>query len=165
MKGKKRTLVIRICCVAAIIALAAAMMIIGRGHTIIITNEKFEHEGKMIEPVYKITAYGPDGEKFANINKPKGNLPARGSTTCMGQSFSFTVDIEAEKGGEVKRQVITLDIPYSLDGVIVNIPAYMAGLSQDVYMQEYIIAPPPEEDEEPAPAEGDMMNPEAVPTV
>ncbi len=154
---KKRTFFVRLAVFAAVIALSVLMMVIGRGHTIIIENSTFEYEGKTYEAAYKIVAYDKNGERFAKLSKRE-----RGKTTCMGQSYAFTVDITAEKDKESKREIISIDIPYNLDGVIINLPAYMAGLPQEVYMTEYVIAAEPEEDSSSVPAEDQAFDPNAI---
>ena len=154
---KKRTFFVRIAVFAAVIGLAALMMIIGRGHTIIIENKTFEYEGKTYEAAYKVVAYDKNGEKFAKLAKRE-----RGMTTCMGQKYAFTVDITAEKDKDSKREIISIDIPYNLDGVIINLPAYLAGLPQEVYMTEYVVAPDPEEDVSSMSPDEQALDPNAI---
>jgi len=45
-------------------------------------------------------------------------------------------------------------LPYSMDGIIINLPAYLAGLPEEAYLTEFI--PAPEESEEPD-SEGDVL--------
>ena len=36
---------------------------------------------------------------------------------------------------------IAIKLPYSMDGIIVNIPGYMAGLPQGAWMSEFVSTP------------------------
>ena len=46
-----------------------------------------------------------------------------------------------EKGGETETVDIAIKLPYSMDGIIVNIPGYMAGLPQNAWMSEFVSTP------------------------
>ena len=46
-----------------------------------------------------------------------------------------------EKGGETETVDIALNLPYNMDGIIVNIPGYMAGLPEEAWMTEFISTP------------------------
>ena len=48
-----------------------------------------------------------------------------------------------------------------MDGIIINLTAYLAGLPEDVYMSEFIPAPETEENEETT-AEGDEFGLEGM---
>ncbi len=140
---KKRTLFFQILAVALLIALAAVMMIIGRGHTVYFDNKTFENDGQTYEAVYKVTCYR-SGEKFAKLAKRE-----RGMVDVMGQKLVVDLEVVREKGGEPEKMTMTLNLPYSEDGQIVNLPAYLAGLPEDVYMETFVpAAPEPEETEE-----------------
>ena len=50
---------------------------------------------------------------------------------------------------------MTLDLPYHMDGIAVNLPAYLAGLPEEAYLSEFQIAEEvPEESSEEAPVDG-----------
>ena len=66
----------------------------------------------------------------------------------MGQSFKMTLEITEKKGDEPRIEEISLELPYNMDGIIINLPAYLAGLPEEAWLTEFIPAPEPEEDEE-----------------
>ena len=44
---------------------------------------------------------------------------------------------------------VTLELPYNMDGIVINLPAYLAGLPKDAYMSEFVqVAEPVSEEEE-----------------
>ncbi len=134
MKNKRRFF-FRLGAIALLVAIAACMMVIGRGHTVYIDNKSLEYEGETYAPYYRATVY-VNGERVSKL-QPK----ERASATNIGQSFSMTLELIKEKGGETKTVDIALKLPYSMDGIIVNIPGYMAGLPQDAWMSEFVSTP------------------------
>ena len=58
--------------------------------------------------------------------------------TWIGQNFRMTVEVTPEKGADAVPYEISLKLPYNLDGIVLNIPALLAGAPQDVYMSEFV---------------------------
>lgn len=148
MKNKK-TLIIQIIAVVLLVALGYAMTIIGRGHTVYLDAKKIEYNGTEYKPAYKTEVY-VKGERIAKLYDKE-----RGMSTCIGNKFTMTLKITQEKGGDEREETYTVSLPQSMDGVIINLPAYLAGLPEDVYMSEFIPAPETEEETEETTAEGD----------
>ena len=144
MKSKRR-LLICLLSVAVLIVIAAAMMVIGRGHTVYFDNYSLEYNGQTYETPYKITVIVKD-EQIAKLYDKE-----RGMSTWIGQSFEMDLEVMQEKGGSEETVHIQLDLPYSIDGIILNLPAVLAGLPEEAYLTEFVpAAPEPEpEDENP----------------
>ena len=134
MKNKRRFF-FRLGAIVLLVAIAACMMVIGRGHTVYIDNKSLEYEGETYAPYYRATVY-VNGERVSKL-QPK----ERASATNIGQSFSMTLELIKEKGGETETVDIAIKLPYSMDGIIVNIPGYMAGLPQGAWMSEFVSTP------------------------
>ena len=141
MKGKK--ILWRIGALAVLLAIAAVMFVIGRGHTIYVDNKKLEYNGETIECPYKIVVYDENGEKIGKLSAKD-----RGMATCIGQTFKMTLEITQNKGDEAVTQDFVLDVPYNMDGVIINLPGLLAGVPAEAYTSEFIPS-------EPAPTEED----------
>ena len=156
MKSKK-TLLIRLLALVIVVGIAVAMMIIGRGHTLYLDNKTLDYGGKTYETPYKVEAYYK-GEQFAKLYKRE-----RGMVTCMGGKVTVDLVITQEKGGDETTQTITIDLPWDMDGVIINLPAYLSGLPVEAYRTEFIPTPVVEEEEEPVPGEEGMPGEEGVP--
>ena len=154
--NKKRTLIIRLVVVALLVALAYAMTIIGRGHTVYLDAKKIEYNGTEYKPAYKTEVY-VNGERIAKLYDKE-----RGMSTCVGSKFTMTLKITDVKGGDETEATYTLSLPQSMDGVIINLPAYLAGLPEDVYMSEFIPAPDTEETTDETAAEGDEFGLEGM---
>ena len=131
----KRRLAFRLGAIALLIAIAACMMVIGRGHTVYVDNKSIDFDGETFAPYYRATVY-VNGERLSKL-QPK----ERTSATNIGQSFSMTLELIKEKGGETETVDIALKLPYNMDGIIVNIPGYMAGLPEEAWMTEFISTP------------------------
>ncbi len=127
-----KTLLIRIAVVLVLIAIAALMYFLGRGHTVYIDNKKLEYNGTEYSGPYKVEVY-VDGERVAKLYDKE-----RGSATCVGAKFSMDLVITQEKGGEESMVACSISLPYSMDGVVINLPGLLAQLPRDAWMSEFI---------------------------
>jgi len=141
---KKKVLLIRLIVVALCVALGAAMMVIGRGHTIYLDNKTLEdYQGQEYKSFEKVVI-SVKGQEEIKLAKRERDM-----ATCLGQSFHMTLEVTEKKGDQPRVEEIDLKLPYSMDGIIVNLPALLAGLPEEAWMTEFIPAPEPEETEEP----------------
>ena len=142
--NKTRRLLFRFGTLLILLAIAACMMVVGRGHTVYLDNKTLEYNGQSYPALYKIEIE-KDGEKVAKLSKRE-----RGMATNIGQSFEITLHITREKNGAEETEVIHLKLPYSMDGIIINLPGYLADLPEEAYLSEFISAaetePEPEDD-------------------
>ena len=151
--SNKRSLLIRVCAVVVLILIAVCMMVIGRGHTVYLDNKAFEYEGKTYEAPYKVTVE-VGGETVAKLYEKE-----RGSANNIGQSFEMTLRIMQTKGGAETSETYRVKLPYNLDGVVINVPAFVADLPQEVYMSKFVSLIPEDssaEEEVPGADEFDM---------
>ncbi|MBQ7724225.1 MAG: hypothetical protein IJT63_01335 [Lachnospiraceae bacterium] len=138
-KIDKKRLVVRLIAILAIIALAVVMFIIGRGHTVYFDNKEIEYNGKTYGTKYSVEIL-VNGEKVAKLKDGD-----RGMANTMGQNFSMELLVKEEKEGNAQKMKVGLPLPYNMDGIIINLPALMAGLPSDAYMSEFIPVPSDEE--------------------
>ena len=153
---KARRLIIRIAAGVVLVVIGIIMSIVGRGHTIYLDNKTLEYEGNTYKAPYKVTVY-VDGEQLTKLYDKE-----RGSATCLGQTFTVTLEIMESKGGSEETQTYKIPLPKNMDGIIINIPGYLAGLPEEAYLTEFIAAPEPvtDEDTELPSGDGDVMVPE-----
>ena len=147
----KRIILFRLAAVALLAVIAALMLVIGRGHTVYLDNKTLEdYNGQTYKAFHKVVVT-VKGEQVARLDQRD-----RGMSTWIGQNFKMTLEITPEKGAESEIHEINLKLPYGMDGVIVNLPAVLAGLPEDAWLTEFIPAPeePSAEDTE-IPGEGD----------
>ena len=130
--SKTRRLLFRLGTVLVLIGICVVMMIIGRGHTVYFDNKKLDHEGITYDCPYKVKVL-VNGEQVANLKAKE-----RGMATTIGQDFEMTLKITQDKGGDEVEETYSLKLPYNLDGIVVNLPAYLAGLPEDVWMSEFV---------------------------
>ena len=151
MKNKRRFF-FRLGAIVLLVAIAACMMVIGRGHTVYFDNKTLEYEGATYEPPYKVTIY-VGGEQVAKLNAKE-----RGMATTIGQDFEMEFKIMEVKGGDETRETYQIKLPRKVDGIVVNIPAYLAGLPEEAWMSEFvpIVTESTEEEEVPGSDEFEM---------
>jgi hypothetical protein len=113
------------------------MTVIGRGHTVYLDNKSMDYNGQTYAALYRIAAF-VDGEQTASLGSRE-----RGMATCIGQSLGMTLEVIKEKDGDEQSFTVTLPLPYSMDGIIINLPAYLAGLPEEAYLSAFIPAPEP----------------------
>lgn len=74
----------------------------------------------------------------------------RCSVTNIGDKLELTVEVMQQKGSAETTNTYTLKLPHDLDGIIINLPAYVVGLPEEAYLEEFIPAPSTDvQDEEP----------------
>ncbi|MBR2729298.1 MAG: hypothetical protein Q4C02_06755 [Eubacteriales bacterium] len=138
MKNRRQFL-FRLCALAVLLAVAAVMFVIGRGHTVYFDNRALEYGGKTVEAFHKVTVLA-DGDRVAKLSAGD-----RGLKEIMGQNLTMTLEITDEEGAAPHAHKVSMQIPYGMDGVVLNLPALMAGLPQDAYLEEFVITAPEED--------------------
>ena len=144
--NKKRRLLFRLGTLIILLAIAACMMVVGRGHTVYLDNKKLEHNGETITPPYRVTVF-VKGEQVAKLKAKE-----RGMATTIGQNFEMTLKVMEVKGGDETTETYKLKLPYDLDGIVINLPAYLQGLPQEVWMSEFVPVATSDDTKEEAPA-------------
>ena len=122
--------------IVIILAVAAVMFVIGRGHTIYFDNKETSYNGQTVEAFYKVTVTTGE-EKPSKLSKGD-----RGMASIMGQTLSMTLEITDAEGDQPHAHKVSMKVPYGMDGITINIPALMAGLPQDAYLSEFVIEVP-----------------------
>lgn len=151
MKTTKRSWIIRIAFVLVLVLVAVLMLRIGRGHTVYFDNRALDKDGQSVAAPYKITVY-VNGEQISKLYDKE-----RCMVTNIGDSLELTVEVMQQKGGSETTETYKLTLPHSIDSVIINLPAYMAGLPEEVYLEEFIPAPSADLDDEEVPDTEDDM--------
>ena len=139
MKAKKW--IIRAGAVVVLIAIAAVMMVIGRGHTIYVDNKTVEYGGQSYKSFDKVEV-SIKGQETAKLYPRE-----RSMATWIGQNFKMDLLITGEDGQKTPYSV-NLTLPYNIDGIILNIPALMAGLPEEAWLSEFVPTPSAEEEDE-----------------
>lgn len=151
MKTTKRSWIIRIAFVLVLVLVAVLMLRIGRGHTVYFDNRALDKDGQSVAAPYKITVY-VNGEQISKLYDKE-----RCMVTNIGDSLELTVEVMQQKGGSETTETYKLTLPHSIDSVIINLPAYMAGLPEEAYLEEFIPAPSADLDNEEVPNTEDDM--------
>ena len=139
------------CALLAVLLIAACMFIVGRGHTVYIDNKTLEYNGASYDALQRVEVYVGE-ERLSRLAKRERTM-----STVIGQSFEMRLVNTVNKGDEPTEVTVKLSLPYGWDGIVVNVPGYLAGLPQDAWMTEFVAAPEPvSEEEEEIPSEDDM---------
>ena len=144
MKNKTRSWIIRAAFLLVLVLIAVVMLRIGRGHTVYFDNRALDYQGTTTAAPYKITVT-VNGEQISKLYEKE-----RCSVTNIGDKLELTLEVMQQKGGSETTTTYTLKLPHNLDGVIINLPGYIA------YLEEFIPAPSTDLDDEEAPVTDDM---------
>ena len=147
----KKKWIARIGTVAVLLIIAAVMLVIGRGHTVYFDNKTAEYNGTEY-PAFQRVNVTVNGERVAKLSKRD-----RGMATWIGQNFKMELEVTANKGDDPKIIPVSIRLPYSLDGIVVNLPELVAGLPQEAWQSEFVPMIPVEELEEEIITEDDML--------
>ena len=126
------------------------MMVIGRGHTLYFDNKTIEDYQGQEYKAFERVVVTVKGEEVAKLGKRE-----RGMATWIGQDFKMVLEITEKKGDEPRIEEISIQLPYGVDGVVINLPAYLAGLPEDAWFSEFVPMVEEEPSEEDLPGEGD----------
>jgi hypothetical protein len=148
--NNKRKWIFRGCTLLVILLIAALMFIIGRGHTVYIDNKTLEYNGESYSALQKVEVW-VNGERLSKLSKRDRTM-----TTTIGNSFEMKLINTVNKGDEPTEVTVKLSLPYGWDGILVNIPGYLANLPQEAWMTEFIIEPTPPEEGEEEPGEDEI---------
>ena len=149
--NSKRKWIFRGCALLVILIIAAWMFVVGRGHTVYIDNKTLEYNGETYGALQRVEVY-VGGERLSKLGKRERTM-----STVIGQSFETRLVNTVEKGDEPTETVVRLTLPYGWDGIVVNVPGYLAGLPQEAWMTEFVSAPEPvTEEDEPVATEDDI---------
>lgn len=144
MKSKRRIVFILLT-VLILAAISAWMMVIGRGHTVYFDNKTLEDYQGQEYKAYERVVVSVKDEKPIKLAKRE-----RGSSIWIGQNFKMTLEITENKGDEPVVREISIKLPYDMDGIVINLPAYLAGLPEEAWLSEFIPAVTEEPVEEPS---------------
>ena len=149
--NNKRKWIFRCCTLLIILAIAGVMFLIGRGHTVYIDNKSLEYNGESYNALQKVEVWVGD-KRLSKLAKRE-----RTSSTVIGQSFEMKLINTVNKGDEPTEVVVKLNLPYGWDGIVINVPGYLAGLPQEAWMTKFVSeAPPAAEEEEPEGSEDEI---------
>ena len=139
----KRRIAFIAAAILLLIAIAACMMVVGRGHTLYFDNKKLEYDGQEYDTYRRINVF-VNGEQVAKLSAKD-----RGMASFMGQKFSFDIEVMKEKDSEPVNYSFTVRVPYGEDGIILNLPGMIAGLPEEAYTSIFVpaVVEEPEEDE------------------
>lgn len=140
---KLRKILIPVAVVLLCVALGALMMVIGRGHTVYLDNKTIEYNGAEYKAFSHVDITVKGTEKTIKLDARD-----RGMAIWLGQNFHMELTITDKKGDQPRSLAVDLSLPYGMDGPILNLPALLAGLPQEAWLDEFIPAPPSEEPED-----------------
>ena len=142
--NNKRKWIIRGCALLVILAIAALMFLVGRGHTVYIDNKTLEFNGQTADALQRVEVW-VGGERLSKLGKRERTM-----STVIGSNFEMKLINTVNKGDEPTEEIVKISLPYGWDGIVVNVPGYLAGLPQEAWMTEFIAEPEPvtAEDEE-----------------
>ena len=138
----KRSLLFKVAALLILIAICVHMFFVGRGHTVFFDNKAIEYGGEKYTTPYKVVVT-VGGEEAAKLKEDD-----RGKSICIGQKFSMILTVTAEKGGDSYDREISLELPYNMDGIILNLPALLNDLPEEAYLSEYVAVQTAEADDE-----------------
>lgn len=135
--NNKRKWIIRGCSLLVILAIAALMFLVGRGHTVYIDNKTLEFNGQTADALQRVEVW-VGGERLSKLAKRERTM-----STVIGQNFEMKLINTVNKGDEPTEEIVKISLPYGWDGIVVNVPGYLAGLPREAWMTEFIAEPEP----------------------
>lgn len=122
----------RLGAITLLLIIAIIMLFIGRKHIVYVDNKTFENDGASYSAMYKVEV------SARNNDNKKLYARERGELVMKGQSTTLHLTITQAKGGSEESIDYKLYVPFGKDAVVINIPALLAGLPQDVWMTDFV---------------------------
>ncbi len=135
--NNKRKWIIRGCALLVILVIAALMFLVGRGHTVYIDNKTLEFNGQTADALQRVEVW-VGGERLSKLGKRERTM-----STVIGSNFEMKLINTVNKGDEPTEEIVKISLPYGWDGIVVNVPGYLAGLPQEAWMTQFISEPEP----------------------
>lgn len=130
MKNTKRIIYGAIL-VVLLVATCVVCFIVGRGHTVYLDNKSIEGTEYSY---YECIEVFQKGNKITELYKKE-----RGVVTVTGQKCKLTLEIQKKKNSmDYDTVEVEIPIPYGIDNVVINLPAYLEGATEDIYMDEFV---------------------------
>ena len=130
MKKNVRRILFASGLIAILVVISVVCFIIGRGHTVYLDNKSIEGTNYTsyanVDIIYK-------GEKVVSLEKME-----RGQVALTGQKLDVQFVVKKTNSAAAKTIDATIELPYDLDGIVINIPAYIEGADVDTYMSEFV---------------------------
>lgn len=120
--------------VALILIIAVLMFFVGRGHTLYVDNKTYETPAGTFEALYRTDV----SVKESADEMQQLSARERSAFKFMGQTATLNIEYRTVRNGEKKQAVYKLRVPYGLDGIVINVPALLAGQGPDIYMYEFV---------------------------
>ena len=117
---------------AVLVAIAIYCLIIGRGHTVYFDNSNIAGTNYN---AYESIDVKYDGKKAGTL--ASGD---RCSVTLTGQKLDVQFIYKKDANSSPVTIDSTIALPYSIDGIAINVPAYLEGAQEDIYISEYVSA-------------------------
>ena len=132
-KASSRSIIFKSAALVILIVIAATMFVIGRGHTVYVDNKSIDYNGETYKAFNRINVY-VDGERVGKLSAKE-----RAKSINIGQDFKMIIEVTREKGDDAETiEDLTFKLPYNWDGIVINMPAYLNDLPQEVWMTEFI---------------------------
>lgn len=126
--------------IAILVGISVLCFIFGRGHNVYFDNKSLEGTNyesyAYIDLIYK-------GEKITSLGKAE-----RANIALTGQKLTVEVKYQKKKSSKEENAVLYFNLPYNLDGIVINLPALLDGADESIYMSEFVPVVSVEDDEE-----------------
>lgn len=130
MKNIVRRILFTLIFATLILAICAVCFVVGRGHSVYFDNKTTEDE--------KYRSYDAidlyyNGEKVTTLAARE-----RISISLTGQDLKVELHYRKAKNQPKTEAIATFKLPYDMDGIVINLPAYLEGAAEDVYLSEFV---------------------------
>ena len=103
--NNKRKWIIRGCALLVILAIAALMFLVGRGHTVYIDNKTLEFNGQTAEAYQRVEVW-VGGERLSKLGKRERTM-----STVIGSNFEMKLINTVNKGDEPTEEIVNISLP------------------------------------------------------
>lgn len=125
---KTRKILFSLGLIAILVGISILCLIIGRGHTVYLDNKTIgDYKAyQYIEISYK-------GEDVAILGKEERTV-----VKVIGQKCTLDLVLTEKRNSMDEEKTITVELPYDMNDIVLNINSYLEGADEDTYITEFV---------------------------
>lgn len=135
---KTRKILFSLALVAVLIVISVLCFILGRGHTVYLDNKTIGNYNayQFIEISYK-------GKDVSILGKEERTV-----VSVIGQKCTLDLVVTEKRGSMDEEKTITVELPYDMNDIVINLNAYLDGADEATYLTEFVSLMPAATQEE-----------------
>lgn len=111
-----------------LVVISVLCFIFGRGHTVYLDNKKIDNYD-----AYQYIDISYKGDNVSILGKEERTV-----ISVIGQKCKLDLVVTKKRNSTDEEQVVTIELPYDMNDIVINLNSYLEGASEDVYLSKFV---------------------------